>query len=111
MPTPLARRYAEPADVRRRDDAPIEFVWRGRLYRVRAVLATWLEAGGWWRLADPGGGSGEGVGTDGGPILIDDGEREVWRVEAAAGRSAATGIYDVCFAWSTGAWTVTRIQD
>ena len=42
------RRYGEPVEVTRRDDAPDLVLWRGRLLRVRAVLARWQEAGGWW---------------------------------------------------------------
>ncbi len=48
MASLFARRYAEPVDVLRGDDAPAQFLWRSRLYVVRAVLAHWVEAGGWW---------------------------------------------------------------
>lgn len=91
------RRYGEPVDVRRRDDAPAEFLWRGRLYLVRAVLASWAEVGRWWdaELAT-------------GPA---DGERQVWRVEAGAGARAGTGVYDLCFDWAAGAWSVARVLD
>ncbi|MCU1590723.1 MAG: hypothetical protein JWP11_1979, partial [Frankiales bacterium] len=42
-------RQPDPVEVRRRDDVPEQFLWRGRLYVVRAVLARWTESGGWWR--------------------------------------------------------------
>ena len=49
----MTRLYSrqEPVEVRRRDDVPDQFLWRGRLYVVRAVLSRWTEAGGWWRGA------------------------------------------------------------
>ncbi len=43
--------------------------------------------------------------------MIDDGEREVWRVEARAGRTASTGVFDLVLDWSTGAWTLARTMD
>ena len=72
----MTRLHADPVEVRRTDTGagpePAQFLWRGRLYLVRAVLARWTEAGGWWRTdavraltsgdalsggpADPGGG-------------------------------------------------------
>jgi hypothetical protein len=74
--------------------APARFVWRGRLHVVRDVLAHWVEVGPWWRDLDAPG----------------DREREVWRVEAAAGRSATPGVYDLaCDA--TGRWTLARLYD
>ena len=95
---------AELVEVRRRDDVPEQFLWRGRLYLVRAVLAHWTQSGGWWR-ADPAGPGGS----------LEEGEQEWWRVEAGSGRlavlTAGTGVYDLCFTWSTGAWSLLRIQD
>lgn len=44
----MVRRYDEPVEVRRRDDDPEQFLWRGRLHVVREVLAHWVEAGCWW---------------------------------------------------------------
>jgi hypothetical protein len=141
---PMSRRCAEPVDVRRGDGAPSEFVWRGRLYRVTAVLASWVEAGAWWRgpvarelfmaeradrpVADdltltaipssPAWGQrawGEPA-PDLGAVAVpaagvDDGERELWRVEAAAGRLAPLGVFDLCFDWRTSRWTVAAVQD
>lgn len=51
------------------------------------------------------------VGAAIGPSGVDDGEREYWRVEAATGRRAGTGVYDLCFDWSRGGWTVARVLD
>lgn len=144
----MSRRCGETIEVRRGDDAPEQFLWRGRLYLVRAVLATWTEAGGWWHgpaarplfgLEEAAAGSagdlsaddfvvatipaapkwgqrawGEpapDVGASVGGAAIDDGERECWRVQAGAGHSAGTGVYDLCFDWSAGVWTITRVLD
>jgi hypothetical protein len=108
---------------------PAQFLWRGRLYLVREVLAHWVELGTWWSargaraprrpvLASGGAASGvasgspsdagtAGTGTagTGAPgiasstrsVAADVGavEREVWRVEAAAGRTAVVGVYDL----------------
>jgi hypothetical protein len=94
---------AELVDVRRRDDAPEQFLWRERLYVVRAVLARWTESGRWWRGAAV-------SSTD-----LDDREREWWRVEADSGRLAALsggrGVYDLCFDWSGGTWSLARVLD
>lgn len=95
--------------------APAQFLWRGRLYVVRAVLAHWIELGTWW--AGPGSRSRRPAHgrtpaalppagqEDPAPdavllrrsVAFDVGavEREVWRVEARAGRSSAVGVYDL----------------
>ena len=106
----------DPVEVRRRDDVPEQFLWRGRLYVVREVLARWTEAGGWWR--------GSAVraltaGDTGSASSIDDNERDWWRVEADSGRAAAlsggrgdtAGVYDLCFDWSRGSWSLARVLD
>ncbi len=100
----MTRLHADPVEVRRHDDAPEQFLWRGRLYVVREVLARWTEAGGWWRDVLRSLPAGEARG-------IDDGERDWWRVEACAGRSAGSGVYDLCFDWSRGAWSLARVLD
>ena len=92
----MTRLYAEEVDVRRGDDAPEQFLWHDRLYLVRAVLAHWVESGRWWRRAQ---------------LSLDEGEREFWRVEAGTGAAAPVGVYDLCFAWSDGHWSVARVQD
>jgi hypothetical protein len=99
----MVRSYAEPVQVQRRDDVPEQFLWRGRLYVVRAVLARWVEAGGWWRTQGAGGASTASALTD--P------EREYWRVEATAGRASGVAVLDLCFDWAAGGWTVARSLD
>jgi hypothetical protein len=119
----MTRRYDDLVDVRRRDEAPAEFLWRGRLYVVRDVLDHWVETGAWWRAAPAQAllGTDNGTNIGGGgtpgdsgyalPRAVEDGEREVWRVEASAGRARGSGVYDLCFDWSAGAWTLARTLD
>lgn len=51
------------------------------------------------------------VGAAVGPMTLDDGEREFWRVEARAGRSAGPGVYDLCFDWSANRWQLVQVMD
>jgi hypothetical protein len=105
------RSYGEVVDVRTarpgtEDDgtgtgaaaAPEQFLWRGRLYLVREVLAHWIELGSWWVAPGrPRSTGSTGASTATGSVAVDVGavEREVWRVEAAPGRSATVGVYDL----------------
>ncbi len=109
----MTRRYDESVDVRRRDDVPAEFLWRGRFYVVRDVLAHWIETGAWWRAggvraAYAGEATPPRLGVSAG---LDPAERELWRVEASAGRTDGGGVFDLCFDWGAGAWTLARALD
>ena len=48
----MTRLHADPVEVRRTDTGagpePEQFLWHGRLYLVREVLARWTESGRWW---------------------------------------------------------------
>lgn len=100
----MARCYDEPVEVDAREEAMRAFLWRGRLYAVRDVVDRWTERRSWWQ--DPVG-------------VPRTGERTVWRVEASAGRSAGTGIYDLGVDTDLGQsgdagaarWTLLRVQD
>ena len=85
-------------------DAPVQFVWRGRLYLVREVLSRWRERSAWWEhpavAAVHGDDSSAALGTTTGTtarrvLEVGDLEREVFRVEAAVGRAGAAGVYDL----------------
>jgi hypothetical protein len=120
------RRYDDPVEVRRgAEEDPDQFLWRGRLWQVREVVAHWVETGAWWTrrstASDGGGGTALAVAdTD----LLQ--EREVWRVTAARGRVAAQralsgadpheqdpgyGVFDLVFSWSEGSWQLVRAAD
>ena len=94
------RRYDEPVEVRRGPvpgwpgEGPAQLLWRGRLWKVRAVVAHWVETGPWWQHAHVHAVIGsEETGTPaattatGGTALLEEllGEREVWRVEVGRG--------------------------
>ncbi len=111
----MTRRYGDQVEVRRRDEDPSEFLWRGRLYVVQGVLAHWVETGAWWQAAS--GSSALALATTAGSgsnSLALAAEREVWRVEASAGRVHGIGVYDLCFDWAETAdtgWTLLRTMD
>lgn len=126
------RRYDDPVEVRKgridEQEGPEQFLWRGKLWKVRAVLAHWVETGAWWQSA----GARAVIGTDDdAPPLVEEvstsstsdvtrpgdrtgdllGERELWRVEAAAGMSPDPGVFDLSFDWSDGSWQLVGCVD
>jgi Family of unknown function (DUF6504) len=111
------RRYSDPVQVRSAEPSrhtasaetePDAFVWQGRLYVVRTVLAHWRERRSWWRDAlDP---------APGQPTGIDVASREqhVWRVEASRGHAYGTGVFDLTTDGVDGAggeWRLVRVAD
>ena len=136
------RRYADPVEVRQgplENDAqglgahaagegPQQFLWRGRLWKVRAVLAHWVETGPWWQSTGARAviGAEEAVAetTERSRIPLGDllTERELWRVEAGRPRPPAvtpegdteagiSGIFDLSFDWADGCWTLVGCTD
>ncbi|MBC7372855.1 MAG: hypothetical protein H7323_02540 [Frankiales bacterium] len=126
----MSRLHVDAVEVQRHDDDPAQFLWRGRLYKVREVLSRWTESGGWWRGAGVLAlSAGDGQATD--PLAplqtaqipvsalaasVDDGEQDWFRVEAGCPPftgpgSAGTGVFDLCFSWSSGGWTLARVLD
>lgn len=116
------RRYDDPVEVRKgmvgAVEAPEQFLWHGRLWKVRDVLAHWVETGPWWQSS----GVRAVIGTDevapveegaagedlrGADLL---GEREMWRVEAGAGMTSG-GVFDLSFNWSDGNWQLVGCLD
>jgi hypothetical protein len=90
------RTYDDPVEVRKGpadwradeiDERPEQFLWRGRLWQVREVLAHWRD------------------------------EREVWRVTAARGRSVAavddprSAVFDLVFDPGADRWCLAGIAD
>jgi hypothetical protein len=121
------RRYDDPVDVRKGwvtgVEGPEQFLWRGRLWKVRAVLAHWVETSPWWQSPgvqavigsdDP----GERSGAEGGVAQDLVVERELWRVEAGRGRAVGAdgvpdggGVFDLSFDWSDGRWQLVGCAD
>lgn len=118
--------HIEQVNVLRRADEPAHFLWQGRLYAVRSVRAHWFEQRGHDGSPGPLGAipvSATTLVAVGGdspeqrpPLAPDDSDstdadRELWRVEAAAGRSAVPGVFDLCLAWPGGEWTLSPVTE
>lgn len=111
----------EQIEVAHRDGTPEQFLLRDRLYLVRSVLARWTEPGGWrWsgpgRFAavpvPPGDGAAGAVAVIN-SVPVDLADRELWRVEAAAGMSARLEVFDLCrdIAAERPRWTATLVEE
>jgi Family of unknown function (DUF6504) len=104
----------EPVEVVRRDDRPEQFLLRDRLYVVRGVLAHWVEptARRWAAPAlprrQPAGPPAAVRSAPAEPVPTD---RELWRVAAAAGRSAIPEYFDLCLSEQRPRWTATRLDE
>lgn len=68
---------ADLIEVRGGQEQPTHFLWRDRIYAVRAVLGHWT------------------------------GGLEVWRVTASPGRCFDADVYDLSFDRAAGRWTLT----
>jgi predicted transcriptional regulator len=105
----VARKSAEPPS----DAVPAEFIWRGRLYVVRDVLAHWRERRAWWRDALD---AEEQDVRPGQTLAAAAREQHIWRVEASPGWSFAPGVYDLAHDESAGRdpsdrWSLVRVAD
>ncbi len=114
--------HEESVEVARFSDSPEQFLLHDRLYAVRAVLARWMEPGG-WRWSGPGAMAPVAVPAAAGsraaapPVIhsvpVDLADRELWRVEAAAGMSARLQVFDLCrdTAADPARWTATLVEE
>lgn len=101
------RLYDDPVEVRRGEtEGPDQFLWRGRLWKVRAVLAHWVETAPWWQATSEAL-DGDREPTVNADLLV---ERELWRVEAGRGISTS-GVFDLSFDWSDGHWQLVGCAD
>jgi len=122
------RRYDDPVEVRRGwvtgVEAPEQFLWHGRLWKVRAVIAHWVETAPWWQSSgvratigsEDAPVEGDRASVTAGDLLV---ERELWRVEAGRGAGPAAGdgvsggggVFDLSFDWSDGRWQLVGCVD
>jgi len=147
----MVRRYEEPIEVRARagelspcgasgdrpdagaragedgEQVPTAFLWRGRLYVVRDVLAHWSQRRPWWREAldpredtdlpdsrDSRADAAGGQRVVGSLRTVAELEQDVWRVEASPGRLHQAGVYDLAREGRGDAscsWRLLRVAD
>jgi hypothetical protein len=94
----MSRTYGEPVQVKARPDGrPMRFVWRSRLYTVRAIWEHWVINREWWREPADSGDAGTEPGQ---PELV------FWRVEAAPGQGMTPEVYELRQDVATTAWTI-----
>jgi hypothetical protein len=104
----MSRVYGEPVNVQARDDGrPARFVWRGRLYTVRAILEHWVVNREWWQ--DPGVPEPEPSQPEPSQPRPNQPEPaqpelEFWRVEASPGQGLAAGAYELRRDAAAGTW-------
>lgn len=112
------KQYDDPVEVRRGDaEDPEQFLWRGRLWKVRAVVAHWVGAGPWREVA-----SGDDALAAAAEAPGDHAAgREVWRVEAGRGPAGVMrlvdgaepeglGVFDLSFDRDDGRWQLVGCQ-
>jgi hypothetical protein len=78
----MTDRRTDPVEVLCRGTDPTRFLWQDRLYVVRALLGHQADR-----------------------------ETEVWQVEAAAGRCAPLGVYELTLDARHGTWTLARTRE
>ena len=119
------RRYDDPVEVRTGIvdgvEAPAQFVWRDRLWQVRAVVGHWVETAPWWdqpAVQELLGGHGETATTDQPEPAVPVGsvaslvaEHDVWRVDASRGRLGSRGVVELVRDGTTGQWRLTGCED
>jgi len=121
------RRYEDPVEVRRgrvhgaeveglEIEGPEQFLWRGRLWKVRRVLARWVETGAWWQSSEVHAALGTDSSVPGEPARLRSagdllGERELWRVEAGRGGLETDGVFELSFDWTDGRWQLIGCAD
>ena len=123
------RRYDDPVEVRTGIvdgvEAPAQFVWRDRLWQVRAVVTHWIETAPWWDQPavqgllgvhdEPSDGDRRDPAAPGqvasGSVASLVVERDVWRVEASRGRLGSRGVLELVRDGATGRWRLTGCED
>ena len=131
------RRYDDPVETRMGlvsgMEGPEQFLWRGRLWKVRAVIAHWVETGPWWQS----GGARAVIGSDepAAPASVGRARRAPTSSPSAScggSRPAVAradpplstgteldgplavdggGVFDLAFDWSDGRWALVGCAD
>jgi hypothetical protein len=78
---------------------PQEFLYKGRRFRIHAILNRWRESGGWWKRLDSLNNHNLENLND-----LNDQERRFWRVEAAQVGALAT--FEIEFDEATQTWKI-----
>ena len=89
------------------DNAPIEFTYQGRRFRIHSVLARWRTAGEWWnRLGSSAqqSASQQPDARESNQWQPDDQTRSLWKVEAAP--LGALRTFELERDEATGQWRV-----
>lgn len=106
------RVYEETIEVRRGEvcgrEAPSQFLWRDRLWIVRAVEQHWVVTGPWWD-SSAARAVRDGAVTPGEEEIL--GEEEIWRVVAASGRTGTHGVYELTHVVASDSWRLSRVVD
>lgn len=93
------RRYDEPIDVRSGEldgaPAPVQFLWRRKLWKVLGVEGRWRETADWWSRS-------------GDDLLA---ESEVYRVLASSGRTSVPGVYELAHPVAGEEWVLRGVVD
>jgi hypothetical protein len=115
---------------------PDQFLWRGRLWRVRTVRSQWTETAAWWERGVIGTGSTTDPYAVAAPAAGDTlaridaatvaevcaaavgvldaewgPERSVFRVEAGCGRQGQQQTFDLAYDPRSGRWQLERVTD
>ena len=112
------RRYDDPVEVRKgADEDPEQFLWRGRLWQVREVVAHWVETGAWWARTPAAGrgGAGRGRGRRRPPARArgvagggSQGKGRCRQSRQSPEHDPGFGVFDLVFSWSEGSWQLAR---
>ena len=103
-------------------EGPEQFLWRGRLWKVRAVLAHWVETGPWWQSherprgarhrggpAGPRRAAAAALGTCSPSVAVAGRGRP--RARLPDGEPDGGGVFDLAFDWADGRWTLVGCTD
>ena len=103
--------HEEPVEVARSGDSPEQFLLHGRLHVVRAVLARWVEPGG-WRWSGPGQVApvaAAAVAAGGGAAVVPDGAAGTVRRRSST-RCRSTSPTGSCGGWRPRPGCAARLQ-